>query len=258
MNPRPLAPHASALPLRYNPTLLMSRSRGLTVSPDTLTFNSVRPVLAVAGEAVHLLASRRRLEPPCKRATPALWPDNEQIIRNFGILVHMVWQVIFLIILILLGSAAYAGIQGAPWVPTWKRDMKRVGELLRLAPEDKFVELGCGNARVCRHLKQEQPQADVTGVELSLLQYGVGWLQNRLAGSGVKMKLENAFKHDLSGYDALYLFLMPETYQKIRPKLETELKPGSRVVSYVWPILGWEATRVDEREGAPKLYYYER
>lgn len=136
--------------------------------------------------------------------------------------------------------------------------MKRVGELLRLAPGEKFVELGCGNARVCRHIKAQQPQAEVVGVELSLLQYGIGWLQNRLAGSGVKMKLENAFKHDLRGYDAVYVFLMPETYEKIRPKFEAELKPGARVVSYVWPIPGWEPTCVNELEGALKLYYYER
>lgn len=170
----------------------------------------------------------------------------------------MLWQILLVVAFLLLTSAAYAGIQGAPWVPTWKRDMKRVGELLRLQPGEKFVELGCGNARVCRHMKAQQPQAEVVGVELSLLQYGIGWLQNRLAGSGVKMRLENAFKHDLTGYDALYVFLMPETYQKIRPKLEAELKPGARVVSYVWPIPDWEPTRVDELEGAPKLYYYER
>jgi SAM-dependent methyltransferase len=170
----------------------------------------------------------------------------------------MVWQVLFIVGSILLFSLAYAGWQGAPWVPTWKRDMKRIAGLLRLRPGEKFVELGCGNARVCRHMKQSQPQADVIGIELSLLQYGIGWLQNRLAGSGVNMKLENAFKHDLTDYDALYLFLMPETYQKIRPKLEAELKSGARVVSYVWPIPGWEVTQVDELEGAPKLYYYER
>lgn len=170
----------------------------------------------------------------------------------------MYWQIFLVISLILLGSAAYAGSQGAPWVPTWKRDVKRISKLLELKSGESFVELGCGNARVCRHLKEEQPDANVVGVELSVLQYGVGWLQNRLAGSGVKMKLENAFKHDLSTYDAIYLFLMPDTYEKIRPKLEAELKPGARVISYVWPIPGWKEEKLDELEGAPKLYLYQK
>jgi SAM-dependent methyltransferase len=170
----------------------------------------------------------------------------------------MLFQVLTLAVLLLLASAAYAAWQGAPWVPTWKRDLKRIDKLLCLQPGEKFVELGCGNARVCRHLKHAQPQADVVGVELSLLQYGIGWLQNLLVRSGVRMKLENVFVHDLSVYDAVYLFLMPETYQKIAPKLERELKPGSRVVCYVWPIPGWEPTYIDELAGAPKLYYYHR
>jgi SAM-dependent methyltransferase len=170
----------------------------------------------------------------------------------------MFWTGLTIVIFVFLFSAAYAGIQGAPWVPTWKRDMKRLEGLLRLAPGEKFVELGCGNARVCRHLKSAQPEADVTGLELSLLQFGIGWLQNRLARSGVKLRLENAFKHDLSECDALYLFLMPETYEKIRPKLEKELKYGAHVVSYVWPIPGWEADHVDDLDGAPKLFFYKR
>ena len=173
-------------------------------------------------------------------------------------LIYMFFKIVFLVVLILLGSLAYAGMQGAPWVPTWKRDLKRLSDKLPLKPGEKFVELGCGNARVCRHMKQSQPEAEVTGIELSLLQYGVGWLQNRLANSGVKMKLGNAFKHNLSPYDAVYLFLMPDTYTKIRPKLEAELKPGSRVVSYVWPIPGWKPVDKDELENAPTLYFYER
>ena len=164
----------------------------------------------------------------------------------------MVWQILLFVVFVLVTSAAYAGWQGAPWVPTWKRDMKRVGELLRLQPGEKFVELGCGNARVCRHIKREQPQADVVGVELSLLQYGIGWLQNRLAGSGVRMKLENAFKHDLTGYDALYLFLMPETYKKIASKLESELKPGADIAilnALKKPDGSLEANRVNVGRG---------
>ena len=170
----------------------------------------------------------------------------------------MFWHILFVIGFILLGSVAYAGMQGAPWVPTWKRDLKRLSDGLRLEPGQKFIELGCGNARVCRHMKKMQPEADVTGLELSMLQYGIGWLQNRFAKSGVKMKLENAFKHDLSGYDAVYMFLMPETYKKIRPKFEKELKPGTKVVSYVWPIPEWTPKRIDNIEGQPDLYFYER
>lgn len=72
------------------------------------------------------------------------------------------------------------------------------------------------------------------------------------------MKLANAFKHDLSDTDVVYLFLMPETYEKIRPKFEAELKPGARVISYVWPIPDWEPTEINESKDSPKLFLYQR
>ncbi len=158
--------------------------------------------------------------------------------------------------MILLISAAYAGISGAPWVPTWKRDLKRIENLLELNKDDRFVELGCGNGRVCRHLSKNTGAAS-TGVELSILQVLIGKFQNFFGKhSQVRIVLSNAFAHDLSDYTAVYLFLMPETYKKIKPKLEKELKPGTKVVSYVWPIPEWDSVKVDEIKGSPNLYLY--
>lgn len=173
-------------------------------------------------------------------------------------LFSMIFPIFITILCIFLISLAYAASQGAPWVPTWNRDLKRIDALLDLQPGEQFVELGCGNARVCRYLKKQRSETVVVGVELSLIQFCVGWMQNRFTHTPVEMRLENAFKQDLSTYDAVYLFLMPETYEKIRQKLEKELKPGARVVTYVWPIPDWEPTKVDTLEGAPKLYLYKK
>jgi hypothetical protein len=41
------------------------------------------------------------------------------------------------------------------------------------------------------------------------------------------------------------LFLNPETNEHLRPKLERELRPGSRVVSHWWPFKSWVPARVD-------------
>ena len=159
--------------------------------------------------------------------------------------------------MILLASAAYAGISGAPWVPTWKRDLKRIERLLKLSESDRFVELGCGNGRVCRHVSKTSG-AKSTGVELSLLQVLIGKLQNTIGQHrNVRIVMSNAFSHDLSEYSAVYLFLMPETYKKIQPKLDKELKPGTKVLSYVWPIPEWEPVEVDQTEGSPDLYLYQ-
>ncbi len=189
-----------------------------------------------------------------------------------------------LILFIFLASLAYASASGAPWVPTWKKDLERICKLADLRDGETFVELGCGNGRVCRYIAQHSKTPSsfeegagggrvelprVIGVELSLLQFCVAWIQAKMSrlsarggsasgGKNIEMKFGNAFHQDLSRVDVVYMFLMPETYQKIRPKLESELKSGSRVVTYVWPIPGWEPSIVDEVEGSQKIYLYRR
>lgn len=166
--------------------------------------------------------------------------------------------IVFLIGLIFLFSLAYAAANGAPWVPTWQKDFKRIERLLDLKDGETFIELGCGNGRVCRDLAIKY-NVKIIGVELSLLQVCIAWIQTKLSGlKNISIKFGNAFNQDLSNADALYMFLMPETYAKIRPKLEKELKPGARVVTYVWPIAGWKAEKVDEEEGRQKIYLYRR
>ena len=167
------------------------------------------------------------------------------------------WTTILLVIgAVFLLSAAYAAASGAPWVPTKKGDVARLQRLLNLKSGDKFVELGCGNGRVCRGIAEKHSDVEVVGVELSLLQYLVAQLQG--ARSHTTFKLQNVFAHDLSGYNAVYMFLMPETYQKIESKLLRELQPGAQVFSYVWPIPGWEdrLVQVDKAEGKLDLFLY--
>lgn len=39
-------------------------------------------------------------------------------------------------------------------------------------------------------------------------------------------------------------------------KLEKELKPGSRVITYMWPMAGWLATDIIKRKNGPAIYLY--
>lgn len=169
----------------------------------------------------------------------------------------MLYLVIGAIFFVLLVSAAYAGLSGAPWVPTWKRDLKRAEKLLNIQEGEVFYELGCGDGRFCLSLAKTT-KGDIRGIELSLAQYLVATGRKFFERSRATFTFGDVFKKDLSDADAIYLFLMPETYDRIAPKLRSEVKPGTRIVSYVWPIPGWEAVKIDALEGAPNLHYYTR
>ncbi|MBI2551544.1 methyltransferase domain-containing protein [Candidatus Uhrbacteria bacterium] len=166
----------------------------------------------------------------------------------------MFW--IEILVFILLCSFAYAAHRGAPWVPTWRRDFSRIKRLLDLKEGETFFELGCGDGRVVCALSDVSGAKGI-GVELSFVQYLVARLR-AWRRPLVCIELKDAFNVDLSEVDAVYLFLMSETYGKLCEKFEKELKPGCRVVTYVWPIPGWVATEVDRKGGRPPVYLYRR
>ncbi len=159
-------------------------------------------------------------------------------------------------ILILLGSAAYAAWRGAPWVPMRRGDADRLVSLLDLKPGERFLELGCGDGRVTVAVARASGAA-ATGVELSLAQFFAAWVRGKLSDvPRDSFWLGDAFAADVSQADGVYLFLMPDTYEKIRSKLEAELKPGARVVTYVWPMPGWTTVMESRAENRPALFLY--
>jgi predicted RNA methylase len=81
----------------------------------------------------------------------------------------------------------------------------------------------------------------------------------------VKIVKSDLFDADLSQADVVTLYLTTSANEKVKPKLESELKRGARVVSHDYEVLGWKPSRVDKfcenpRLGYPShtLYVYER
>lgn len=85
-------------------------------------------------------------------------------------------------------------------------------------------------------------------------------LQNR-----VTMVNGDMFKVDLTSADVIFLYLTTSANEKVKPKLEAELKQGVRVVSHDYEIVGWKPAKVQKfcenpRLGYPShtLYLYEK
>ena len=57
--------------------------------------------------------------------------------------------IIFLFVLIVVvGTAAWAGIRAAPFVPSRGRDVQRIMRLSEIKPGETFVDCGCGDGRL--------------------------------------------------------------------------------------------------------------
>ncbi|MEK7644468.1 MAG: SAM-dependent methyltransferase [Patescibacteria group bacterium] len=159
------------------------------------------------------------------------------------------------IILLLLISYAYGSWRGAPWVPSKTADVERFIKLAQISDGKIVYDLGCGDGRILQAVVLAG--SDARGFELSLLPYLLAKI--RLFRNRKKCRIEYGdfwFKN-LSEADVVYIFLMPKIYEKLVIKLKAELKPGTKVVSYVWPLPGLEPVIIDKAEKHPLLYLYE-
>jgi hypothetical protein len=63
------------------------------------------------------------------------------------------------------------------------------------------------------------------------------------------------FSVNLTSADVVFLYLTTSANEKIRPKLEHDLKKGVRVVSHDYEIVGWKPVKVETFCENPQLGY---
>jgi predicted RNA methylase len=154
----------------------------------------------------------------------------------------------------------------SPFVASPPLVVRRLLALAELKSGEVFFDLGAGDGRPVIMAAQEFG-ARAFGIELrqdlakQALQriYELG-LQDRAT-----IMNNDMFSVDLRRADVVYLYLTTSANEKVRPKLESELKFGARVVSHDYEMVGWTATKVErfcENPGlgfpTHTLYLYKR
>lgn len=163
---------------------------------------------------------------------------------------------ILIFIAVILLTAVYSLVRGIGWVPTWQKDLDRFLNLADIKPGQKVYDLGCGDGRLVIAAAQHGAQA--IGIEISILPFGAALFRKLWSRSKAQIKFGDFWRVDLNQADVVYFFLIPRIYSELKQKLEQELKPGSKVIAYVWPIPGWSANKVDKQPGQPDMYLYIR
>ncbi len=163
--------------------------------------------------------------------------------------------VLQLFFLVLLGSAAYAGLKAAPWVPTGKKSLQTCLDLCELVPGQTIFDLGSGDGRLL--LAAADRDVKAIGYEMSLGFYLLSQVRTLFHPKRalISTHWSDFWKADWCEADVIYVFLTRRIYPKLCQKLLAETKPGTKVVTYIWPIDGWTADAVGGLPGR-ELYLY--
>ncbi|MCK4435999.1 class I SAM-dependent methyltransferase [Candidatus Bathyarchaeota archaeon] len=154
----------------------------------------------------------------------------------------------------------------APFVASPLQVVRHMLKAVDLKPGEAFYDLGSGDGRTVIMAVQEFG-ARAVGVEMreDLAKKALATIQELGIQDRVTIVQSDLFKVNITHADVVFLYLTTSANDKIRPKLEKELKPGARVVSHDYEILRWKPAKADNfcenpRLGYPShtVYVYER
>lgn len=142
------------------------------------------------------------------------------------------------------------------WVPTCSDEIDGYFELAPLTPSDVVYDLGAGDGRVL-FAALSKGAGKAVGIEFSRKLIQKTKKTARSTGANGTLTLLKADIMDVNLADAsvVLVYLCPEAYPDLKPKFESELRPGTRVVTQAFDIPGWKPTRT-LRKIAADFYLY--
>ncbi len=144
------------------------------------------------------------------------------------------------------GWAAPASIQAqssfdVPYIPTPKGVVDKMLEMAKVGANDTVYDLGCGDGRLVITAAKEKGARGV-GVDIDPVRIKESTANAARAKvtDRVSFVRQDLFETDISEATVLTMYLLPKVNLMLRPKIFSQLKPGSRVVSHDFDMDEWE------------------
>jgi len=128
--------------------------------------------------------------------------------------------------------------------------------LAELKPGEILFDLGAGDGRTVI-MAAKTFGARGVGVELreDLAKKAMSTIHDSGLADRVTMVNGDMFSVNLTSADVVFLYLTTSANEKIRPKLDSELKRGARIVSHDYEVIGWKPFKVENFCENPQMGY---
>jgi len=161
-------------------------------------------------------------------------------------------------LLLLLATSAPAIAQpvDVPFVPTPSGVVTAMLRVARVGPNDVVYDLGSGDGRIVIAAAKEFGARGV-GIERNPTLVKEARTAAERAGVAARVRFveQDFFEADLREATVVTLYLLPTVNLKIRDKLRTELRRGTRVVSHYYAMGDWLPDFETEVDGR-KIFYW--
>lgn len=129
-----------------------------------------------------------------------------------------------------------------------------VADMMRLAgirAGDVVYDLGCGDGRtIIAAVRRDAARGVCVDIDPERIRESRANATTAGVAGRIRFVEEDLFTTDIRAADVVILFLWPDLNLKLRPRLWRDLKPGTRVLSYVHDMGDWKPRQVVRVQGA--------
>ena len=126
-----------------------------------------------------------------------------------------------------------------PYVPTPRPVVEAMLDLAAVGAQDYLIDLGSGDGRIA--IAAAQRGARALGVDIDPARVEEAGNAARFAQveTRARFRRQDLFLTPLGEASVVTLYLLPDINLRLRPRLLTELRPGTRIVSHAFTIGDW-------------------
>ena len=132
-----------------------------------------------------------------------------------------------------------------PFVPTGERLVTRMLELSGIGENDLLYDLGCGDGRIVVAAARD---FGARGVGIEIDPDRLEEARAHAKWNGVRHMLalieDDLLRVNISKATVVTLYLLPSINLELRPRLLSELQPGTRIVSHAFDMEDWQADEI--------------
>ena len=131
-----------------------------------------------------------------------------------------------------------------PYVPTPRDIVKAMIGLAQVKAGDVVYDLGCGDGRIVIAAVQAP---GVRGVCVDIDPERVAESRENARAAGVEDRIRfvraDLFRVPIADATVVMMYLLPQVNLRLRPRLLSELRPGTRIVSHAFSMGDWKPER---------------
>jgi ribosomal protein L11 methylase PrmA len=143
------------------------------------------------------------------------------------------------------------------YVPTPPEVVEAMLKVAKVGPGDIVYDLGSGDGRIPIAAVKNFGAARATGIDIDPQRIKEAEENRKQSGVGDRVRFMNQdlFQTNISEATVVTLYLLPSLNVKLIPKLNKELKPGTRIVSHQFDMGDWAPEQTLEVEGR-RVYFW--